>query len=177
MERLERQGWSFLFDKAATEEYYRTHPDTCMCAPCRNFRGNCSKIPEELKCFLENFGIAVQNPIEQWSVDAIQEEQRAEHVIYYCVKGTAQSQEGYEIDIGSMQICILKQEDAGVPNHEMEDPCFVLVIYNLWLDWTLQDNIYEIYPLRKNAEKHKLLRRFGEWLIRKKGSRMGLHPF
>lgn len=144
MESLQYQGWHFEFDKEATQKYYASHHDKCSCAPCRNFHKNIKEMPLEVKRFLEEFGIDIDNPIEQMSVIALKEENLVEQEVQYCVKGIATSNELYEIDIGSVQIAILNNNETA--NHEMEEPCFGLFIFNMFFHWTVDDDINECYP-------------------------------
>ncbi|MEN6490024.1 MAG: hypothetical protein ABFD66_14295, partial [Smithella sp.] len=98
MESLQYQGWNFEFDKDATREYYATHHEECTCASCRNFHLSIKEMSLDVREFLEGFGIDVNNPIEQMSVIALKEDNLVEQEVIYCVKGTASSDEGYEID-------------------------------------------------------------------------------
>jgi hypothetical protein len=102
MESLQYQGWNFEIDKKATQEYYDSHFDKCTCATCRNFHKNINEMPLGVKEFLEELGIDIDNPIEQMSVIAFKDKKLVEQEVIYCVKGTATSNEGYEIDIGNV---------------------------------------------------------------------------
>lgn len=101
-------------------------------------------MPLEVKRFLEKFGIDINNPIEQMTAIALKEENLVEQEVQYCVKGIATSNDGYEIDIGSVQISLLNKNKMA--NHEMEEPYFGLVIYNMFFHWTVDDDINECYP-------------------------------
>ena len=160
MESLQYQGWNFEFDKAATREYYASHHDECTCASCRNFHKNVNEMPLEVKSFLEGFGIDVDNPIEQMSVIALKDENLVEQQVEYCVKGTTASKDGYEIDIGPVQIVLLKKEHMA--NHEMEEPYFGLALFNMYFHWTVGDDINECYP-----EQQSLLQKIKAFLFRR----------
>lgn len=162
MESMQYQGWIFNFDKDATREYYAKHRYECSGAPCRNFHQNLFEMPSEVRRFLEGFGVDIDNPIEQMSTTAFKEDNLVEQEVMYCVKGTASSEEGYEIDIGNVQISIVKDRSV-MPNHEMPEPYFGLILYNLFFHWTVDDDIDDWYP-----ESNKLLRKNKTFLFRKK---------
>lgn len=145
METLQYRDWNFEYDKEATREYYTAHRDECPCAPCRNFHKNIKEMPAEVKTFLENFGVDIDRPIEQMWAIAYKEDNLVEQVAYYCVKGKAFSEEGYEIDIGSVQI-VVHLNEIGIPNHKMEEPCFVVSLHNMFFHWIVEDDINESYP-------------------------------
>jgi hypothetical protein len=159
--KLKSNGWNFLFDKEATERYYQALNDQlCDCAMCRNFYLNADKIPAELRVFLEQFGIDVAKPIEQWSNMADKENMCVNHTLYYSVEGHATSQDGYEIDIGPISILIEspKEDDAvkspeNSPNVEISEPYFVFTVFNLWLPWVIEDSIDDCYPEKKSFFK------------------------
>lgn len=148
MESLQHQGWNFEFDRAATHEYYASHHDECTCASCRNFHKNIYEMPLDVRAFLEGFGIDVNNPIEQMSLIALKEDNLVEQEVVYCVKGIASSDNGYEIDIGPVQISFLKKEH--MPNHKMEEPYFGFTLYNMFFHWAVDDDINECYPERQS---------------------------
>jgi len=154
--KLSSNGWDFSFDKEATEQYYQAFSDLCECPMCRNFYLNADKIPADLRAFLEQFGIDPAKPPEQWSLTADKENMRVDNVIYYVVSGYATSQEGYEIDIGPISIVVNSPKPDDVikcpefsPNVDISEPYFVFSVYNLWLPWTVKDNIDECYPDKK----------------------------
>lgn len=159
MESLKYQGWHFEFDKKATQEYYASHYDKCNCATCRNFHKNIKEMPLEVKNFLEELGIDIDNPIEQMSVVAFKEENIVEQKVQYYVKGTATSDEGYEIDIGNVQIVVLNK--GLMPNHEMDEPYFGLLLFNMYFHWTVEDDINEFYP-----EQRTILQKLKSFLFR-----------
>ena len=148
METFQYEGWSFDFDKDSTRKYYATYSNDCTCASCRNFHKNIKEMPSDVKDFLERFGIDIDKPIEQMSSIVIKEDNLVEQEVSYCVKGTASSVEGYEIDIGNVQI-VIHNKKRGMPNHEMTEPYFAFILFNMLFHWTVDDDINECYPERK----------------------------
>jgi len=162
MEHVEFQGWTFEFNKEVTTEYYANLHYDCSCASCRNFHKNIHEMPLDVKEFLENFGIDINNPIEKKSVIAIKDENKVEHEVCYCVKGIPKSMEGYEIDIGPVQIVIYDHKNMkGIPHIKMQNPYFVFVIYNMYFPWTVDEDIDEIYP------EHQIRKKFLQKILMK----------
>lgn len=161
MEFLQYQGWNFEIDKEATRDYYASHRDECICATCRNFHKNINEMPLEVKNFLEGFGIDIDNPIEQMSIIAFKDQNLVEQQVEYCVKGTATTKDGYEIDIGSVQIVLQKKEHMA--NHEMKEPYFGLALNNMFFHWTVDYDINEAYP-----ERQSILEKIKSFLFRRK---------
>lgn len=82
-------GWNFCFNKEITESYYKDYDDLCDCAMCRNFYNNAALINNDVRCFLEQFGIDVAKPIEQESIIADKSNNTVENAVYYVVNGSA----------------------------------------------------------------------------------------
>lgn len=68
--RMKAYGWEFYYDKDVTENYYKNYNDLCQCSSCRNFYKNVELIPEDVRMFMEQFGIDISKPIEQESIVA-----------------------------------------------------------------------------------------------------------
>ncbi|QUH25354.1 hypothetical protein [Serpentinicella alkaliphila] len=96
---MNRYDWRFNFDKDITRAYYERLDILCSCATYRNYYKNIQAIPLGLRRFLEEFGIDVGKPIEQWSVIVNKDENIVENVVYYAINGVANSSDCYEIDI------------------------------------------------------------------------------
>ena len=89
--KLTTHGWSFEFDKQATQRNYESVV-LCECADCRNFYANADKMPRDLRKFLEQFGIDITRPIETWSTEADKENMLVNNnEIFYAVNGYAVS--------------------------------------------------------------------------------------
>lgn len=136
-------GWQFSFNKKLTENYYNSYNDLCDCASCRNFYKNVSLIHPDVKRFLEQFGIDVSKPIEQESLIADKPNKKVENTVYYAVNGTAYSPTNLDINIGSNCIKIVFPEFS--PNTDMPEPYFVFSVDNIWLPWTVEDDIHKCY--------------------------------
>lgn len=156
MSIINSKGWRFSFDKQATKQYYEELNDLCQCDMCRNFYLNVDKIPVDLRIFLEQFGIDVAKPIEQWSLTANKENRRVDNTIYYAVNGYATSPDEDEIEIGAVTVFVESPKPDDVvkcpeytPNTEIPEPYFILIISNLWLPWTINSDIDECYPDKK----------------------------
>ena len=89
--QLSRYDWDFDFDKEITHSFYEKLDGLCSCAMCRNFYENIQSLPIELREFLEQFGIDVAKPIEQWPVTAKKDENIVDNVVYYAVNGVAKT--------------------------------------------------------------------------------------
>ncbi|MBQ7098767.1 MAG: hypothetical protein IJO05_03490 [Oscillospiraceae bacterium] len=62
---FERGVYGIEHDPERTGEFYAQSSDTlCDCAGCRNFRAAVSRMSEELRSFLEQFGIDPAKPAE-----------------------------------------------------------------------------------------------------------------
>lgn len=168
-EKIHTYGYNFDFDKELTRNYYDNYDGLCSCATCQNFYANMHSFPLELRDFLEQFGIDISKPIEQWSTAADTELNIVNNIVYYAVNGTAKSNDGYEIDIGTVQIVVMPPNPDDVihcpensPNAEFLEPYFVFEIHNLWLPWIVEDDINTCYPERKTFRQRlkSLLKRF-----------------
>ena len=68
---FERGVYVIEHDPERTKDFYARAADTlCDCAGCRNFRASVSRMPEELRDFLEQFGIDPAKPAEMSAVHA-----------------------------------------------------------------------------------------------------------
>ncbi len=161
-------GWHFDFDKEKTQLFYSAYHDLCSCASCRNFYANATSLPVELKSFLEQFGIDAAKPIEQWSLEADRAHATVNNAVYYAVTGTARSNHGRPVDIGSVEITVMAPSPDDVvhcpensPNADIEEPYFMLQLLNLWLPWTVGDDIEDCYPEPKSFGQriHALFKR------------------
>lgn len=159
MTNIKYGDWNFDVDVESTAQYYKDYNDLCDCAMCRNFYLNVPKIPTDIKAFLEQFGIDVGKPIEQWSVTADKQEKIVDNVLYYAVNGTAESLEGYEIDFGPINIVVQAPKPDDVvkcpehsPNTEIAEPYFVFELFNVWTPWLVGDDINECYPEPKTKK-------------------------
>ena len=70
MAEIRHDDWSFIVDIESTAQYYKDYDGLCSCAMCRNFYLNAQNLQHNIKDFLEQFGIDVAKPIEQWSTSA-----------------------------------------------------------------------------------------------------------
>ncbi|MDD2361690.1 MAG: DMP19 family protein [Oscillospiraceae bacterium] len=150
---IKYSGWNFNVDVESTMEYYKNYDGLCDCAMCRNFYLNAPNLPSDVKNFLEQFGIDVGKPIEQWSVIADKQEKIVENALYYAVNGTAESLDGYEIDFGAINVVVQAPKPDDVvkcpensPNTEISEPYFILEVYNVWTPWLVEDDINACYP-------------------------------
>lgn len=157
MDIIEQYGWLFSFDKTETAKYYAEYDGLCNCAVCRNYYKAIHCHSPELREFLEQFGIDMAKPVETWSHNADKAEKLADYMAYYPVKGTAESSEGYEIDIGAVQIVVRGPAPSDVvhcpefpSSTELTAPYFIFEIYNLWLPWLISEDMDELYPEKKS---------------------------
>ena len=68
---FERGVYGIEHDPERTGGFYAQAPETdCTCAGCRNFRAAVSRMPGELRAFLEQFGIDPAKPAEMSAVHA-----------------------------------------------------------------------------------------------------------
>jgi hypothetical protein len=150
---IKYSGWNFNVDVESTTEYYKNYDGLCDCAMCRNFYLNAPNLSSDIKNFLEQFGIDVGKPIEQWSVTANKHEKIVDNVLYYAVNGIAESLEGYEIDFGTINIIVQTPKPNDVvkcpehlPNTKIREPYFIFEVYNVWTPWLVEDDINACYP-------------------------------
>lgn len=153
MAKIEHGEWEFNVDIKSTAQYYKDYDGLCSCPMCRNFYLNAQNLQHDVRNFLEQFGIDVAKPIEQWSVAANKQENLVDNVLYYAVNGTVESWDKYEIDFGVINIVVQAPNSTDVvkcpensPNTEIGEPYFVFEIFNVWLPWTVDDDINECYP-------------------------------
>ncbi len=153
MAEIKHGEWSFNVDIESTAQYYKDYDGLCSCAMCRNFYLNAANLQPDFKAFLEQFGIDVAKPIEQWSLTANKQENVVDNVLYYAVNGTVEFSDKYEIDFGVINIVVqaLKPDDIvkcpeNSPNTEIGEPYFIFEIFNVWTPWVVEDDINECYP-------------------------------
>lgn len=135
-------GCEFRYNREVTENYYKNYHDLCQCAICRNFYDNAELIPEDTRHFLEQFGIDIRKPIEQFSTTADKQNNKVDNTLYYAVHGTVTGSANQEIKIGDTCIEILIRGGSS-PNTDISEPYFVLEIHDIWLPWTINESIEE----------------------------------
>ena len=135
--------WKANFDKSVTEIYYQNYTDLCQCASCRNFYQNANSVSVDIRKFIEQFGSDVTKPIELESILADKEQGIVEYTLYYAVNGTIELLEESDIQLEEYSISIVSKEAS--PNTDISEPYFVFAINNIWLPWTVDDNINECY--------------------------------
>lgn len=138
MENIIQQNWNFYIDKEATNEYYKKNTqDYCDCIYCENYRKSVAEnIPEELKDFLNKFGIEIDNPEEIICLNS--EDDTINYEVFYPVKGNATSDEEKNIKLEQaecdIRVILLEQG----PNTQMTNPGFYFDILNICLPWTIK---------------------------------------
>jgi hypothetical protein len=145
MEQFKYDDWYFEFDRDTTQEYYKNNKYICDCPMCRNYRDNVHMMPDNVKKFLEQFGIDILSPIEH--IEGIIDGKQVEQQVVYVVNGMARSDTGYEIDIGLVQIVIDKEY---IFESKIQQPCFYLTIYNMYFPYTIKDDIGECFSRDKS---------------------------
>lgn len=153
MINIKYDSWDFNVDIDTTMEYYKEYEDRCSCAMCRNFYMNAANLQSDVREFLEQFGIDVSKPIEQWSITADKQKNLVENVLYYAVNGTAKSMYGYEINFDTIPIVVqapkpddVVQSPEHAPNTEIKQPYFIFEVFNVWTPWTVNDDMSKCYP-------------------------------
>ncbi|MCL2828943.1 MAG: hypothetical protein FWD99_09460 [Oscillospiraceae bacterium] len=140
-------GWYFSFDKRITEAYYNSLDDyLCGCATCRNFYSNTSQIPADLLVFLEQFGINPAKPIELWPrMESVnKKDMLVDNIACYAVNGDATSSKRHEIDFGAASVAVdFPKPTDPILHPEFPEPFFIFTVTNLWLPWTVSDDIEE----------------------------------
>lgn len=136
MEDIIYQNCNFYIDKEATNEYYKKNiQDQCDCIYCENYRESVSEnIPEELKDFLNKFGIMINNPEEIICLDT--EDGIINYEVFYPIKGRVVSDEEKNIELAECNIRVVSLEQG--PNTQMTDPGFYFDILNICLPWTIK---------------------------------------
>lgn len=140
---IEKYGWKFSFDKDKTSKYYKDYSELCQCESCENFYKNIKLISNDIRDFLVQFGIDIAKPIEQESIIANKSKQIVENTVYYAVNGNVVSTGTYDIHLGQSTIEVIPNEIS--PNTDISQPYFVLVVRDIWLPWTVDYNIDDIY--------------------------------
>lgn len=140
---IEKNGWEFYFDKDKTSEYYKSYTDLCQCESCQNYYQNVNSVPSDIRIFLEQFGIDIAKPIEQISTIANKLKKAVDNTLYFAVVGKATSTNNTDIILGQINIEIVPNELS--PNTEITEPYFVFAIRDIWLPWTVDYNLDEIY--------------------------------
>ena len=141
--KLELFGWKFSFDKNITQNYYENYSDLCKCESCQNFYKNINAVSDVIRNFIEQFGIDINKPIELESIIADKSKDIVEYTVYYAVNGNATSLISNDILFGESIVQIIPDEIS--PNTYISKPYFVFAISNLWLPWTTDYNINDIY--------------------------------
>ena len=81
---FERGVYRIEHDPERTGGFYAQAPDTlCDCAGCRNFRAAVSRMSEELRSFLEQFGIDPAKPAETTAYNALKDGQTWYHAWFH----------------------------------------------------------------------------------------------
>lgn len=140
---IEKYGWKFSFDKNITSKYYENYLELCQCESCENFYKNVKFISNDVKDFLVQFGIDITKPIEQESIVADKSRQLVENTVYYAVNGNVISSSNYDIQLGQSTIEVVPDELS--PNTDISQPYFVFAVRDIWLPWTVDYNIDDIY--------------------------------
>lgn len=135
--------WKVNFDISVTELYYQNYTDLCQCASCRNFYKNANSVYVDTRKFIEQFGADIAKPIELESVVSDKKRGLVEYTLYYAVYGTIEILDESDIQIGKNSISAVPKEVS--PNTDISEPYFVFAVYNIWLPWTVDDNINESY--------------------------------
>lgn len=140
---IEKYGWKFSFDKNITSKYYENYLELCQCESCENFYKNVKFISNDVKDFLVQFGIDITKPIEQESIVADKSRQLVENTVYYAVNGNVIFSSNYDIQLGQSTIEVVPDELS--PNTDISQPYFVFAVRDIWLPWTVDYNIDDIY--------------------------------
>ena len=136
MENIIYQNWNFRIDKEETKEYYKKNIQSqCDCIYCENYRKSVAEnISEELKDFLNKFGIEIDNPEEIICLDV--EDDIINYEIFYPIKGRVVSDEEKNIELAECSIRVVPLEQG--PNTQMTDPGFYFDILNVRLPWIIK---------------------------------------
>lgn len=140
---IKKYGWEFCFDKNKTLKYYENYTDLCQCESCKNFYKNVKLISNDIRDFVEQFGIDISKPIEQESIIADKSNNMVDNTVYYAVNGKANSLDNCEIHIGKSVVEIISNEMT--PNTDISEPYFVFAVHDIWLPWTIDYDINDIY--------------------------------
>lgn len=140
---IERYGWKFCFDKYKTMKYYESYSDLCQCESCRSFYKNVKLISNDIKNFVKLFGVDITKPIEQEAIIVDKSKNIVENTVYYAVNGEAVSLDNPQIPIGESVVEIIPKEKS--PNTDISEPYSVLAVREIWLPWTIDCNINDIY--------------------------------
>lgn len=140
---IEKNGWKFIFDKNKTSKYYENYSDLCQCESCKNFYKNVKFISDDIRSFIEQFGIDINKPIEQQSIIADKTKKIVENTVYYAVIGEAIALNYSNIPIGQSIVQIIPKEIS--PNTDIPQPYFVFSVSDIWLPWTVDYNIDDVY--------------------------------
>lgn len=138
---MKAYGWEFCYDREVTEKYYENYNDLCQCAYCRNVYKNLGAMPENVRIFMEQFGIDLSKPIDQFATEADKQTNTVENFLYYAVHGEAKASVRQNIYIDDICIEIVPREHS--PYTDILEPFFVMQICAIWLPWTLEDSIDE----------------------------------
>ena len=138
MENIIEQNWNFYIDKEAINEYYKKNiQDQCDCVYCQNYRESVAEnIPEDLKDFLNKFGIEIDNPEEIIYLSS--EDDTINYEVFYPVKGnvTSDEEKNIKLEQAECDIRVIPLEQG--PNTQMIDPGFYFDILNVRLPWIIK---------------------------------------
>lgn len=138
MKNIIYHNWNFYIDKETTNEYYKKNiQDQCDCMYCQNYRKSVAEnIPEELKDFLNKFGIEIDNPEEIICLDV--EDDIINYEIFYPIKGSVvlDKENNIELEQAGCNIRVIPLEKG--PNTQMTNSGFYLDILNMCLPWIIK---------------------------------------
>lgn len=81
---FEKGVYRIEHDPERTRAFYDQAPETlCSCSGCRNFRAAISQLSEELRMFLEQFGIDPAKPAEATAYNALADGRTWYHVWFH----------------------------------------------------------------------------------------------
>ena len=93
---FERGVYGIEHDPERTGGFYAQAPDTlCECSGCRNFRAAVSRMSEELRSFLEQFGIDPAKPAEMSVVYAPAKDELCYNGFYHFCGEIREGREAY----------------------------------------------------------------------------------
>ena len=115
----------------------------CQCESCKNFYKNIKFVSDDIRSFIEQFGIDINKPIEQQSIIADKTKKIVENTVYYAVIGEAIALNNSNIPIGQSIVQIIPKEIS--PNTDISQPYFVFSVSDIWLPWTVDYNIDDVY--------------------------------
>lgn len=145
LELIKYCNHNFYIDKSGTKSYYESYSGLCDCPACRNYYQVIKSYLSSLNDFLNQFEIDIEKPIEIVHFEANRIDHTVEYIAYYSVNGSADVSEG-DIHFGDVNILVQSPELS--PNTEMTEPYFVLEVSNLYLPWSISDDLNTVFPDR-----------------------------